>query len=164
MNDHETKAVTCCFTGHRTIDKHLLAVTNERIAAAVSWMYARGYRRFIAGGALGFDTYAAYHVLNFKKDHPDVELVLALPYKRRTFSDDPRSRITESADYVFYASNLYTPSCMHTRNRAMVELSSACLCYLRQKSGGTAYTVDYAKKNGLEIYNLFSEDDLLLPK
>jgi len=160
----ETKPITCCFSGHRTIPKQLIPITNERLETAVKWMHTRGYRRFIAGGAEGFDTYAAYHVLNLKKSHPEVELVLALPYKRQSNTNSARSRIMESADYIFYASENYTPACMHIRNRAMVELSGACLCWLRQNSGGTAYTVDYAKKNELEIYNLFTEDDLLLLK
>ena len=36
----------------------------------------------------------------------------------------------------------------------MVDNSSVCVCYLNRESGGTAYTVDYARKNGLEIINL----------
>ena len=44
--------------------------------------------------------------------------------------------------------------CMHKRNRHLVDNSSVCVCYLNKENGGTAYTVDYAGKKGLEIINL----------
>ena len=43
---------------------------------------------------------------------------------------------------------------MHKRNRHLVDNSSVCVCYLNKENGGTAYTVDYAGKKGLEIINL----------
>ena len=33
-------------------------------------------------------------------------------------------------------------------------IGSVCVCYLNRESGGTAYTVRYAKRKGLEIINL----------
>ena len=33
-------------------------------------------------------------------------------------------------------------------------IGSVCVCYLNRESGGTAYTVRYAGKKGLEIINL----------
>ena len=55
---------------------------------------------------------------------------------------------------MVYVSRQYTRGCMHERNRHLVDNSSVCVCYLNRESGGTAYTVDYAKKQGLEIINL----------
>ena len=43
---------------------------------------------------------------------------------------------------------------MHKRNRHLVDNSSVCVCYLNKENGGTAYTVRYAGKKGLEIINL----------
>ena len=43
---------------------------------------------------------------------------------------------------------------MHKRNRHLVDNSSVCVCYLNRESGGTAYTVRYAKEKGLEIVNI----------
>jgi len=42
---------------------------------------------------------------------------------------------------------------MHKRNRHLVDNSSVCVCYLNKENGGTAYTVDYAGKKGLELIN-----------
>ena len=43
---------------------------------------------------------------------------------------------------------------MHQRNRALVDRSAFCICYLRTQTGGTAYTVRYAREKGLKIWNL----------
>ncbi len=39
-------------------------------------------------------------------------------------------------------------------NRYLVDNSGVCVCYLTRDAGGTAYTVNYAKRQGLEIINL----------
>ena len=52
---------------------------------------------------------------------------------------------------VVYVSREYTPDCMHRRNRHLVDHSGTCICYLTRSTGGTAYTVDYARKRGLRI-------------
>ena len=43
---------------------------------------------------------------------------------------------------------------MHKRNRHLVDNSSACIAYLTESKGGTAYTVDYADKHDLTIFNI----------
>ena len=43
-----------------------------------------GYRFFGSGGARGFDTVAAMAVLEFKKVHPDIKLILVLPCREQT--------------------------------------------------------------------------------
>jgi uncharacterized membrane protein len=35
-----------------------------------------------------------------------------------------------------------------------VDNSSVCICYLTESTGGTAYTVDYAKKAGIRVINI----------
>lgn len=57
--------------------------------------------------------------------------------------------------YVFV---LFQPiqgaGCMHRRNRHLVDNSGVCVCYLTRNSGGTAYTVNYAKKQGVNVFNI----------
>lgn len=43
---------------------------------------------------------------------------------------------------------------MHRRNRHLVDNSGVCVCYLTRNSGGTAYTVNYAKKQGVNVFNI----------
>ena len=60
----------------------------------------------------------------------------------------------KQANKVVYTSQEYTRDCMFKRNRHLVDYSSVCICYLNKSTGGTAYTVEYAKKRGLQIINL----------
>ena len=70
-------------------------------------------------------------------------------------------RMPARALYVYLPSyvqlqktRLVTSGCMHVRNRHLVDFSSYCICYQTKETGGTAYTVNYAKENGLIIYNV----------
>lgn len=62
--------------------------------------------------------------------------------------------IKQQADKIVYTSQEYTRECMHKRNRHLVDHSSACVSFLAESKGGTAYTVDYAIKNGLTAINV----------
>ena len=42
---------------------------------------------------------------------------------------------------------------MHERNRHLADNSSACICYLTEKTGGTSYTAEYAKRKKLLVIN-----------
>lgn len=153
------KENTCCFSGHRNIEasqkENLKAALKERITA----LYDRGVTRFAAGGALGFDTLAALSVLEIKEEFEDIELILILPCKNQTKgwrqSDiDLYEKIKGMSDEVVYTSENYFRGCMQVRNRALVDMSDYIICFLKQNSGGTFYTVNYAHKKGLTIYNL----------
>ena len=52
---------------------------------------------------------------------------------------------------------------MHKRDRHLVDNSSVCVCYLNKENGGTAYTVDYDSKNGLEIINHATRQEKMYP-
>jgi uncharacterized phage-like protein YoqJ len=153
MTDAPIKTV--CFTGHRDIiQPHALqlpSLLNRHICALVE----RGARDFRAGGALGFDMVAALKVLEFRETLP-IRLVLCLPCRDQTrgWSEAAKraySIVLERADSVCYASEDYTPHCMHARNRAMVDGSDLCVAYCTSPHGGTAYTVLYARKQGVEV-------------
>ena len=87
-----------------------------------------------------------------------IKLFLALPFKGQgnrwsLENKETYYAIFESADDIAYTSNTYYRGCMHARNRHLVDNSNYCICYLTKPTGGTAYTVNYAKKKGLEIVN-----------
>lgn len=150
---------TVCFTGHRKIPPERLNIVAQRLSGAIIELIESGYLYFGAGGALGFDTLAALTVLELKNIYPDIKLILVLPCLSQTESWFARDieiydDIKRKADKVVYTSHEYTKGCMHKRNRHLVDNSSACICYLTERTGGTAYTVDYARKNSLTIINL----------
>ncbi len=125
----------------------------------VSVLYDRGIRNYCCGGALGFDTLAAQVVLEFRKEKPDARLVLILPCPEQAKYWGPQDKrvyeeIVSLADEVIYTHNRFTKFCMHLRNRRLVDESSVCISHLVERTGGTAYTVGYAKRNGVEVINL----------
>lgn len=150
---------TVCFTGHRKIPPERLSVVARRLRETIIKLIEDGYLYFGAGGALGFDTLAAQTVLELKSIYPQIKLILVLPCLSQTKGWSARDieiyeDIKQKADKVVYTSQEYTKGCMHKRNRHLVDNSNTCICYLTEKSGGTAYTVDYARNNNLTIINL----------
>ena len=119
----------------------------------------QGYRYFGCGGALGFDTLAAQTVLELKSEYTEIKLILVLPCENQSrgwerTDLEEYERIKAAADKVVYTSKDYFSGCMHKRNRHLVDNSSLCICYLTEQSGGTAYTVNYARSQGLKIINV----------
>ena len=159
MTKEEMKKRTCCFTGHRKIPSEELSELERRLRSAIISAINNGYMFFGAGGALGFDTLAAQTVLDLKKEYAHIRLILVLPCISQTKNWQEQDiaeyeRIKKRADKVVYTSLNYSRGCMHKRNRHLVENSSLCICYLREQTGGTLYTVAYAKKQKLSIVNV----------
>lgn len=153
------KERTACFTGHRTIPFLQRRKIEKRTEEALIEAIKQGYRFFGAGGAFGFDTLAAQTVLRLRKTYPQIKLILVLPCLSQTRGWRPEDiaeyeRIKAAADKVVYTSQEYTRDCMFKRNRHLVDNSSLCIAYLTENTGGTAYTVDYARSKGLIIRNV----------
>ncbi len=150
---------TVCFTGHRKIPPEQARTLARQLKSTLIQLINDGYLYFGAGGALGYDTLAAQTVLELKSQYPDVKLILVLPCLSQTRGWSARDieiyeDIKNRADKVVYTSQEYTKGCMHKRNRHLVDNSSVCVCYLTESTGGTAYTVDYARRNNLTVINL----------
>ena len=84
----------CFFTGHRTIPDGDLGLLSASVDAEIERCYAEGFRTFICGGAVGFDTLAACRVAVARKRHTDIELFLILPCRNQTekWKNSPRDR------------------------------------------------------------------------
>ena len=150
---------TCCFTGHRQLPSRELAEIGTMLERVITALYQKGIRYYGAGGALGFDAIAAQTVIRLRKNCPGMKLILVLPCLTQTRGWRPEDvaeyeRIKAQADKVVYTSQQYTPGCWHKRNRHLVDNSGVCVCYLTRDSGGTAYTVRYAEKQGLTVVNI----------
>lgn len=153
------KKKTCCFTGHRKIPPEQYNCIAERLRTEIIALIHQGVIYFGVGGALGFDTMAAQAILILKESYPRIKLILVLPCKAQTrgwkkADIEIYEKIKAACDKCVYISNTYTTDCMHKRNRHLVNYSSYCICYLTKPTGGTAYTVEYAKRNGLTVINL----------
>ena len=155
----EMRQMTCCFTGHREIPKQDRKRIAAKLEETITGLIDKGYLYFGAGGARGFDALAARTVIRLRENCPGMKLILVLPCLTQTRgwrSEDiaEYERIKAQADKVVYTAQQYTPGCMHRRNRHLVDNSGVCVCYLTKNSGGTAYTVNYAKKQGVNVFNI----------
>ena len=153
-------AQTCCFTGHRILSAHEKARIPAKLDSILLPLIERGVRVFWIGGALGFDTVAAEHLLNLKKQYPQLMICLALPFEgyRNRWSETQKSRaanIDTQTDHIVYCSHTSSKSAFLQRNRYMVDQSHYCIAYCNRSTGGTAYTLRYAQRKGLIVQNLF---------
>ena len=154
--------MTCAFTGHRQIKAEHKKMLPDLLNRAISYAYDRGCRRFIAGGAVGFDTEAARAVLRFRIRHPDVSLVLYLPCINQDEMWNDRQKDAYSftlsvADEVVYVSDEYSRSCMKRRNQALADACDIMIGYVGHGRSGSLQTLRLAKSAGKPCYNLYFE-------
>ena len=157
-----TDIKVCCFTGHRRLrhEEKKIAKALDRVVAR---LVSEGYTRFLSGGAIGFDLLAAEAVIRRKRAFGDVELWLILPYTNnftsRTREGSRLRTAALEASNVEIISDHASRFAPLARNRRMVELSDACVCYMLcgNESGGTYHTVRLAQDKGIACYNLAEE-------
>ena len=150
----------CCFTGHRNI----LSLSSKEVALRlrkrlIELIENEGFCDFRAGGAVGFDSIAALTVLSLKETYPQIKLHLLLPCKgQEKYFTQAERRIyrytVAKADSVSYIQEHYSKEGMLARNRALVDGADLCVACLERLSGGTYYTVNYARKSKVKIVNV----------
>lgn len=156
---------TVCFTGHRSQklpwqfneDDARCQAMKATLAIEIEKAIQRGYRTFLSGMALGFDIICAETVLAFKEKYPDIKIIGALPCKTQDIKWQARDReryrsLLCRLDGVRCLYDEYIGAeCMLERNRYMVNNSSLMIALFNGLSGGTKSTIEYAKKQGLEV-------------
>lgn len=144
--------LVCALTGHRDLkkdfDRNLLYDTLEELIR-------EGYTTYCCGMARGFDLTALECLCELKRRY-HVRLLACIPYaeqgERLGASDRNLYRILlADCDEKHVLSEHYYPGCMFTRNRYMVDRADLLLAYFVENSGGTAYTVKYARSRGVEV-------------
>ena len=162
---------TVAFTGHRP--EKLPWGTNDnspegalfkfRLREALEYLIGRGYVNFLSGAARGFDTIAAEIVISLREVYPWVRLTVVLPcadQAARWNAEDKRrwENIVHNSDHVETLAPMYDKSCMFRRNRYLVDNADLVLAaYHKGSTGGTAMTVDYARKQGVKVRRLSFE-------
>ena len=152
---------TCCFTGHRDLpaDADERASLLLKLEAAVSDALKDNCRRFIVGGAKGFDLLAGKWIMTLKKVDPSIALSVYVPHRNQslhyTAADQARYRaLLDAADEVLILSEAYRPGCMRERNARMVSDSELCIAYVRRSPSGSAQTMHMAEAKGLTVLRI----------
>ncbi len=164
---------TCGFTGHRPAklpwrhDEHdpTCIAFRETLKETVVDLIRSGTRRFICGMAEGCDTLFAETILALRDDYTYLTLEAALPCDNQTMWWDLEhiqryNYIISQCDDIHVTSHQYTIDCMWLRNKYLVNQSDILLAATNGMNyGGTAQTIQYAKKMGVPIIEI----DVTLP-
>lgn len=159
-----SKSNVCCFTGYRPLkcpwgynenDKRCIKM-KENTKNIIENSILNGYEIFLCGMAIGFDMICADIVLELKHKYPKIKLIGILPCKNQDKKwnksyKEKYKLITNKLDDLYYIYDNYNDKCMIERNKFMVDNSSLCIALFDGKSGGTKYTVQYAKSKKIKI-------------
>lgn len=156
----------CAFTGYRPekfpfgeneADPRCEQLKQE-LFCEILRMTREGVNVFMSGMARGVDLWAAEAVLQIQNVKPSqkIELWAIVPYDRQPLAWSAKERaryqrILEQAARVEYISHDYYNGCLQKRNRYMVDHATHLLAVYDGQPGGTASTIRYARKKGLEI-------------
>ncbi len=152
---------TCCFTGHRTMKhEHLEMVAVETEKKVRELILEYGYKYFLVGGAIGYDTFVAQILFRLRDiEFPQIRVILAYPFKGFTDGWTDEQKITYAGmlsqydDTICVSQESSRGACL-VRDRYLVDHASFCISYCTRRSGGTAYTVRYALQKGLPVCNV----------
>ena len=98
---------------------------------------------------------AAIEVLNLRRKYPHIKLIMVLPCKDQSKYWNKADKniyefIKKQSDKVVYTSEFYKDkSCILDRNRLLIDNSSVCITYKTKNTGGTSYTINYAKEKNI---------------
>lgn len=155
LNQNEKTA--CILQDTEKYEKKILNCT-QKVYDTAEKLILSGYIYFGAGGARGFDRLASEAVLELKKKYSHIHLILVLPFINQYEKEegwsieeiDRYNKIKKEASKIVYTQKYYSKGCYYKRNRHLVDHSSVCICYQYKCTGGTAYTIEYAKKKGIK--------------
>lgn len=170
---------TICFTGRRPKDLCGYNWDNYKqfghdLTEYLDTLYTfYGVRRFISGGAQGFDQIAFWAVFKLSKRHPDIENIVYVPFEGQEnkwaengpFSKSEYASLRKAATATkVLVENVYQTSeyakCLLSRNEHMVDDSDAVVALYPDDSwetttrGGTSYTMRYAYGTGKTILQI----------
>ena len=141
---------TCCVTGHRDIPENKRAYVEAELRKEILSAIEDGYTRFISGFAEGADLTFAAIVAELKAQGHSLFLEAAIPHASRMENKNQLfQKLIPTCDDVKVLCGSYSRGCYFVRNRYMVDESSRVIAvYNGQKSGGTFFTMQYARKQG----------------
>ena len=156
---------TCSFTGHRP--QKLGFAENDprcddfkrRLTETLQDLIGQGYVLFVSGGAMGFDMYAAEAVLDLKAQYPWIMLEMVSPYDAQAerWPEALRARreaLLRRADIVTATGHDFDRGCLMRRNRYLVDRADLLLAAYNGQPGGTAMTIDMARRRGVTVQTL----------
>ena len=145
---------TCAVSGHRILSP---SFNKEKLSSDLEKIINRGFNIFLIGMATGFDLACFSALLDLKAKYPELKLTAVIPcqnqsYKYTTENKLLYDKMVRLADYKVILFDKYENGCMLKRNDFLIANSSLLYAYyLNSGRGGTFYTIDRAKKEGIPV-------------
>ncbi len=144
----------CALTGHRELGEDF---DEELLENCIRKIVNSGVKKFLCGMARGFDLAAGKAVLKIAGEVEGVELVACIPCpeQEKYYGEKDRKtylEVLEKCSEIKILSTGYYKGCMLARDRYMADNCDCVLAYLKERRGGTFYTVKYARSIGKNIY------------
>ena len=145
---------SCFFIGHREADERLLPMLTAAIERLIT---EEQVSFFYVGGYGGFDRIAATAIKHLKLHHPDITLMLVLPYH-------PAECPIETPygfDGTYYPEGLEKVPRRYAivrANEIMAKQSDWLISYVRHGASNSRRILEYAQKQGTACINI---NDLL---
>ena len=123
----------------------------------VRFLIKYDYTSFLIGGCNGIDLICGEIIIKLKHElNTYIDLTAVLPFKEqaKSWPDEWKARyynVLQQCDKTLYISDDYFRGCYHQRNRVLVNKCSLLVAIYSEFSGGTKYTVQYAKKQQKNI-------------
>jgi hypothetical protein len=151
---------TVSFFGHREIDQPFLI--EEQLEQFVREIINRKeYTEFLVGHDGEFDQLVSSVIRRVEKEYGygNSALVLVLPYIKAEYRDNEQNFLAyyDEVEVCAEFSEAHFKAAIQIRNKNMVDRSDLVVCCIQRKSGGAYKTVQYVKRNGIEVYNLAEE-------
>ena len=93
-------------------------------------------------------------------------MVCVIPFDDGREKSALYTSILEQSDDKIVLSDKFSYNSYYVRNEYMVDNCDKLICYYDGRYGGTEYTVDYANKKGVEVFNIWDTitPELRMPK
>ncbi len=145
-------------TGHVALSGHRDLPADfdcNKLYDALEELIRGGNFHFCCGMARGFDLAALQCLIDLKRRY-HVRIEACIPYLGQERNFPPREKklygeLLPLCDETTVISQTYYSGCTLKRNRYMVDKCDTLFAYCTRDTGGTAFTVKYARSQGREI-------------
>lgn len=156
-----------CFIGHRKIGFGLI---KERLTKAIENEIKNGGNFFTMGTHGEFDEMALDCLRDIRKKHPNIiiEVVLTSLHKAQKkllddyqFGKDYYLQYMDVQTTTYEIEDEYFKRQIIVSNKKMIDECDVLICYVNIKTNpsGAKLVMNYAKRKGLRIINLYKETD-----
>lgn len=148
----------CALTGHRILPDDF---DEEELGKELETLIRGGCKGFFCGMAEGFDLLCLRLLFGLKERYSfSIEACVPFAGQENYYSKENKllyRKLIEKCDRTTTLEQGYRNGCFLIRDRYMVDRADFVFTYCTKTTGGTAYTVNYAKKKDKLVVHVFSE-------